>query len=115
MSLLYLLSEPPIPFCLSGKCGESLIDYLASHSESLMKRNNLNTFVRRCAGNVFVPFGDPRECVSQCQNPPMCGPIQIPEEHLKVRLVRMFCTCDSLYQVIIFLQQLIIEWFYLYT
>ncbi len=69
---------------------------------------------RGCAGQFFVPLGDPIECASQCQNPPMCGPIQIPEEHLKVRLVRMFCMCYSLYQVIIFLQQLIVDLF-LYT
>ncbi len=52
-----------------------------------------------------MPIADPRWCVSQCVDPPMCGPIQIPENHLKVH---MCDTCESMYCVDIFLQLFIV-------
>ncbi|XP_064398055.1 uncharacterized protein LOC135344730 isoform X3 [Halichondria panicea] len=39
---------------------------------------------RGCVDQQYLlPVANPRECVSQCLNPPMCGLTQIPEEHLK--------------------------------
>ena len=40
---------------------------------------------RDCSGGTFfVPVGEVRECVNECLPQTTCGPIVIPEDHLKV-------------------------------
>ena len=40
---------------------------------------------RDCSGGTFfIPIGEVRECVNECLPQTMCGPIVIPEDHLKV-------------------------------
>ena len=33
----------------------------------------------------FIPIGEVKLCVEQCEMTALCGPVAIPEEHLKVR------------------------------
>ena len=40
---------------------------------------------RDCSsGTFFLPVGEVRRCVDQCAPQTMCGPIVVPEDHLKV-------------------------------
>ncbi len=32
----------------------------------------------------FLPVEDPRQCIGQCAETPVCGLVPIPENHLKV-------------------------------
>ena len=36
------------------------------------------------SGQFFLPVGEVRRCVNQCSPQTTCGPIVIPEDHLKV-------------------------------
>ena len=36
------------------------------------------------SGGFFLPVGEVRRCVNQCSPQTTCGPIIVPEDHLKV-------------------------------
>lgn len=42
-------------------------------------------FNRDCSDGLFViPIGEVRECFNECLPQTTCGPIAVPEDHLKV-------------------------------
>ena len=45
-----------------------------------------NPMLRECPGGIVLFHNDERYCQISCSSSDKCGPVLIPEEHLKVRI-----------------------------
>ncbi len=77
------------------KCLELQVEMVPDFSCPTTPKNFPSSHRRNCVSTVQYLVGGERYCGGGCAPRTMCGPVDIPEEHLQVSKACTACTCKS--------------------